>query len=181
MNFLQNHKNILIFWGRMTGWVTTSCVLPISVFAKKFGLFKIVDVPVTDSLGNIVSASPPTLNGWGIISCLIVGVAAISIMKEVVKAYEGYSLTKQVFTGIIKTIIPLSVFYFILYFLKGAIPQLMFCTLTVGTAQLVSIPLNPLPKWRYEKHGTEDYSSVLSDVVKGLKDKAITSNKKEGV
>lgn len=112
------------------------------------------------------------LNGWGIISCFLIGYTLIQVMREVIKSYTGYSLTKQILEGILKSVLPLTITYAICYFLYGAIEQIMFCLAIIIITRLIAIPLNPLPKWRFEKTGKEDYSeatALLAKIAKSLK------------
>lgn len=159
----------------MLGWLIFS-LLPIGVFAYKFGLFK-PDATETDSLGNVVSTPSVALNGWGIIACIIVGITAIQILKEVIAAYPNYSFAKQCFTGFTRTILPLLICFGVCVFLQGCIQHVTFCLGTFLACQCIAIPLNPLPKWRYEKAGKEDYSNALSfltDFVKSMSGKGET-------
>jgi hypothetical protein len=161
-----------VFWGRMSGWLGTSVVIPIAVFASKFGLFK-QNTVVVDSLGNVVQKTNLSLNGWGIVCCLIVGSTVLQILKEVVAASKGYSLAKQCYDGLAK-LMPLVIAYCICYFLHDTISQAMFCLGTLIACRAIAIPLNPLPKWRYEKTGVENYADLLDgliDFVKNLKNK----------
>lgn len=144
----------------MLGWLSFSCIIPIVTFSVKFGLFKTNPV-VTDSLGNVVSDGSAKLNGWGIIACLIVFLTVSSIIKEVIAAYPGYSLTKQWLTGFTKVVFPLIIAFVLCLFIKNTMQQLTFCLGTVAVCQFIAIPLNPLPGWRYRKTGAEDYSSAV--------------------
>ena len=160
-------KNRIVFWVRMFSWIAIGCGTPIGVFAYKFGLFTTTTVEY-DTLGNVVSQSSTSLNGWGIVSVVLIGSFISSILKEVADAYTGYSLTKQCFVGICKTI-PLIVAFAICYFLNGVLEQVMFCLITLIICRLISIPLNPLPKWKYEKRGEEDYSTIVEALTKFVK------------
>ena len=156
----------------MTGWVGTSCVAPVAVFATKFGLFKQSGYKVTtDELGNITSVTPTALNGWGIISCFLVCWTLIQILKEVRDAYTGYSLTKQCIDGFISSIMPLIIMFGVCYFLRGVIDEILYCLGIIIICKVCSVPLNPLPKWKYDKLGTEDYSDAFTSLVKILKNK----------
>lgn len=159
---------LIIFWLRMLGWVTTACVVPILTFSVKFGLFNKTTVK-TDALGNVIETTSTSLNGWGLIACIIVGITISSILKEIIAAYPKYSLAKQCLSGFKKTVLPLIIGFFACTFLNGVIPHIMFCLGTLTICQAIAIPLNPLPKWRYEKTGVEEYSSAinyLTDIVK---------------
>lgn len=157
MSVLTKHPRAT-FWARMAGWFGIGCVTPITVFAVKFGLF--TTVPETDALGNVVSDTSVSLNGWGIIACVLLGSYLVNIIQEVADACTGYSLAKQCYMGIAKTI-PLIMAYAICYFLSGVMAQALYCLAWLIVCRLASIPLNPLPKWKYEKKGVEDYTDAL--------------------
>jgi hypothetical protein len=166
----SNAKARLIFWLRMFGWTAAGVAAPTITFATKFGLFN-VNSPTVDTLGNVVQSTSVSLNGWGIVCCLLLGSYVMQILKEVMHANSGYSLTKQCYDGIVKTV-PYAIAYGVCFFLNGVISQIMFCLAVLIICRIVAIPLNPLPKWRYEKTGVEDYRDLLSgltEIVKKLK------------
>lgn len=163
-------KSKILFWSRMTSWLGVGVAAPVATFATKFGLFSSQE-PVVDALGNVVQQKGIALNGWGIVCCLLVGSYLMQILKEIMKANAGYSLTKQCYDGVVK-IIPLVIAYGVCFFLNGVIGQIMYCLGVLIVCRLAAIPLNPMPKWRYEKTGVEDYSDLLSgltDIVKKLR------------
>lgn len=159
-------KELLVFWARMLGWLATGVGAPITTFAIKFGLFDKYGYTVTtDELGNVVS-SHIALNGWGIVSIILIAFAGISILNSIIDAYAAkYSFTKQCLIGIKNKIVPLAVAIGICYYLKGVIEQVIFCLTVIGISQLAAIPLNPMPKWKAKVKGEEDYS----DIITGLK------------
>ena len=163
-------KRILIFWTRMLGWITFSCILPITTFAVRFGLFEKETIR-TDSLGNVIESQSTSLNGWGIVACVVVGLTISSIVKNVIAAYPGYSLTKQWLHGFRKIVLPLLIGFFVCLFIHNVIQHLMFCLGTLAVCQFIAIPLNPLPKWSYEKAGVENYNSVLTYLTDTVKKK----------
>lgn len=168
-NLLDNKR--AVFWTRMTSWIGVSCVAPITVFATKFGLFeKEKYAPVYDELGNVINKTPPALNGWGIVSCIVIGFTVLNILKEVSKAYTGYSLTKQVIVGITSAV-PLVIALAICYFLEGVIDNVRYCLIVIIITKIVATPLNPLPKWRYEKNGIENYDDFLATLSKYIKNR----------
>ena len=151
--------SLLIFWLRMIGWLASGVAAPISTFAIKFGLFTSYGYEVkTDELGNVLETHI-ALNGWGILSAVLVGFTIISILNEIVDAYTAkYSLAKQTLVGIKNKIVPLAIAIVICYFLKGCIDQIIFCLTTIGICQIAAIPLNPLPEWKAKVKKEEDYS-----------------------
>jgi len=170
-------KRLLIFWSRMLGWLATGVGAPITVFSIKFGLFTKYGYQITtDELGN-VTGSYIALNGWGIISCILVGAAAISIINEIIDAYSHkYSFAKQCFVGLRNRILPLAIAIAICFWLKGVMEQIIFCLIVIGISQLAAIPLNPMPEWKARVKGEEDYSDILTGLRTFLKKYA----KKEG-
>lgn len=161
-------KSRLTFWARLFSWIGVGCGVPIGVFAYKFGLF--TQSPILyDELGNAIVTPDISINGWGIISALLVGSFVTSILKEVADAHSGYSLVKQCYVGLCKTI-PLIVAYVVFYFLREAIDKVMFCLTVLILCRLVSIPLNPLPQWKYEKQGKESYDTVVDIVTETVKE-----------
>ena len=170
-------RNRIVFWTRMTGWLATGCAAPIAVFATKFGLFNKSGYSVqTDELGNVTNATVTAFNGWGLVSVFIIVWTLISILKEIRNAYSGYSLTKQCLDSFISGIMPLIIAFAVCYFLNGVLEEAMFCLGTIIICRTIAIPLNPLPKWRYETKGVEDYSDALTFLVKAVKSKV----KKDG-
>lgn len=164
-------KNRIIFWSRMTGWLGAGCVAPIAVFASKFGLFKKSGYEVvTDELGNITEVTATALNGWGIICCLIALWSVIQVLKELRDAHTGYSLTKQCVDGVLK-LMPLITILVICYFIRSSLDDIIYCTTVILISRLCAVPLNPLPKWKYEVKGVENYDDALTQVVKYLKSK----------
>lgn len=159
----------LVFWIRLISWILVGCVTPIVIFAIKFGLFTVTG-PSVDSLGNPIPTTDISINGWGIIACAILGSYITNIVKEVADSTVGYSFVKQIWKGIADTI-PLIVIFAICYFLSGVIEQAMFCLATVIICKLAATPINPLPKWKWEKRGKEEYeqmSELLTKFVKTL-------------
>lgn len=155
-------KRLAIFWARMLGWIATGCGAPIAVFATKFGLFKTVEQSeVYDEMGNLVQKSI-SLNGWGIVSCFLIFWTIAQILSEVLKSLDGYSLTKQIITGIKHRIIPLVIAFGTFYLLQGVINEILFCLGTIIVSQIAAIALNPLPQWRYNKNKEENYDDALS-------------------
>lgn len=168
-------KDLLIFWARMIGWLATGVGIPITTFSIKFGLFNSYGYQVTtDELGNI-TGSHIALNGWGIVSVILLAFTAVTIINEIIDAYSSkYSFKKQILIGIKNKIVPLAIAIGICFWLKGVIEQIIFCLIVIGIGQIAAIPLNPLPKWKAKVKGEEDYS----DLITGLR--TFLKNKKKG-
>jgi hypothetical protein len=171
-------KGKVIFWSRMAGWVLTGVIAPIVTFAIKFGLFTETGYTITvDELGNI-TASTTALNGWGILSSLLVAFAVFQVVKEVIAAQgTGYSYPKQLLQGLKSRILPIAIALGVAYFLQGVIDQIVFCLVVLLITQAAALAINPLPEWRAKKNQEEDYSDIISGLAKAIKERA----KKRGV
>ena len=127
----------------------------------------------TDELGN-VTGSHIALNGWGIISVLLIGAAALTIINDIIDAYsKEYSLTTQCLVGLKNRIIPIAIAIGVCVYLKGVLEQVIFCLTVIGISQIAAVPLNPLPKWKHDKKGEDDdYSDLLTGLAKLIKEHA---------
>lgn len=175
----KSRKGLLIFWLRMFGWLGAGVAAPITTFAIKFGLFSSTGYEVTtDELGNVTGMNI-ALNGWGIISVLLIAFAMMSIINEVIDAYcTKYSLAKQCLVGIKKRIIPIAIALGVCYFLRNALDQAIFCLWILGITQIAAIPLNPMPEWNARVKGVENYNDLLTGAAKLIKDYSL--KRKEG-
>lgn len=169
-------KKLLIFWLRMLGWLGAGVVAPITTFSIKFGLFTEYGYNITtDELGN-VTGMHIALNGWGIVSVLLIALALFEIINEVIDAQgAGYTYPKQLLQGFKSRILPLAIALGVCWYLKDVLDQMVFCLIIVGISQTAAIALNPLPKWKYEKLGKEDYSDIITGLARIIKER---SNKK---
>ena len=172
-------KRLLVFWLRMIGWLAAGVGAPITTFALKFGLFTKYGYEVTtDELGN-VTGSHIAINGWGIVSIVLIGAAVLSIISEIIDAYSHkYSLTKQCLVGLKNRIIPIAIAIGVCFYLKGVIEQIIFCLTVIGISQFAAIPLNPMPEWKSRVKGEEDYSDVITGLAKLIKERL--KKRKEG-
>jgi len=160
---VKARKELLIFWARMIGWLAAGVGAPIATFSIKFGLFTQYGYEVTtDELGNI-TGSHIAINGWGIVSVILIAFTAISIIKTIIEAYSTkYSFTKQCLVGLKNRIIPIAIGIAICFWIKGVVEQVIFCLVVIGISQIAAIPLNPLPKWKAKVKGEEDYSDLIT-------------------
>ena len=169
-------KDLFIFWLRLISWIIASAGLPIGVFAWKFGLFEQKSYePIYDEAGNLVTTSL-AINGWGIVSCLIIGWTLIQLVKEAYKSCQGYSFYKQVLYGLSHRILPLAIIFLICYWLDGVLYNILYCLGTLLVSQVLATPLNPIPKWRKDTKDIEDYSDLYYNITKLLA-KNIKENK----
>lgn len=135
--FVETHPKT-IFWIRFFFWTVFACVLPFLFIVFRFNLFQTI--------------SKMRFGGWGIIAVIIVAFFAIAILKYVKIALNAkYSMTAQLLNGFCKVIIPLLTVYLIVYGFRDDIGMLLQVMGVVIICEAIAIPINPLPKWAYEK------------------------------
>ena len=135
--WIEDHPKAF-FWIRFASWFVFACALPFSFVAWRFDLFKAV--------------SKIQFGGWGIIAIVIVAVFAFTIIKYVKLAFSGkYSLIAQILDGFCKIVLPLLLCLIVLYSVRDNVILMIQVLGCVTICETVAIPLNPLPKWAYEK------------------------------
>lgn len=128
----------MTFWARFVLWSLCACILPFVFIVWRFKLFHTI--------------SQIQIGGWGVIAIVIVAVFIFTIIRYVRLALSAkYSLIAQCLNGFCKVVLPLLIVLLILWNIKSNIDlfiQVMGC---VTICETVAIPINPLPKWAYEK------------------------------
>lgn len=137
MAWIEGHPKT-VFWIRFVLWTLCACVLPFLFIVWRFELFRTV--------------SKFQIGGWGIIAVFIVGIFAIVLVKYIRLALNSkYTMTGQILNGICKVILPLVILLAILICVRDSVETTIKVLGVVTFLELVAIPLNPLPKWVYEK------------------------------
>ena len=91
-------------------------------------------------------------SGFGVIAIVIVAFFVFAILRYVRIALSAeYSLIGQIINGFCKIIIPLIAALLILNSVKSSVDLMMQALGCVIACEAVAIPLNPLPKWAYER------------------------------
>lgn len=134
---IESHPQ-LVFWIRFVFWAIFAAGLPFAFIVWRFELFTTI--------------SKIRIGGWGIIGIVILGVFVLTVAKYIKLALSTtYSLVSQWLSGIIKVIIPILAFYLIIYNVRSDIELLLQVLGVVIVCEFIAIPINPLPKWAYEK------------------------------
>lgn len=134
-----------IFWLRFAFWCLFACVLPFCFIVWRFDLF--------------ATTTKMNLGGWGIIAIGVVAIFAISLMRYVAKGMK-HSMTKQIINGVCKIIIPLVLCYIIVYWLRDETKNCMQVLGCVTLCELVAIPINPMPEWKFNNHISEQDAAM---------------------
>ena len=135
--FVETHPKT-IFWIRFVFWTLFACMLPFLFIVFRFNLFHTI--------------SKMKFGGWGIIAIIIVAFFTIAILKYIKVALNSkYSMTAQLLNGFCKVIIPLLTFFLIVQAMHSDIDLLLQVMGVVIICEAIAIPINPLPKWAYEK------------------------------
>lgn len=130
----EQKRNFII---RIILWALFSCVIPVAFIGWRYNLFSKV--------------SSVSLSGWGLIAVVIIFAFLIVVVKYVKAGFVEWTMTKQVINGVMKVLVPLGTILAICISIRSNIDmfiQAMSCTLV---CEAVAIPINPFPKWVYEK------------------------------
>lgn len=131
----EKQRKIFIF--RALLWSIFSCVMPVLFIGWRYDLFK--------KVGSL------QLSGWGLFAIVIVFVFLYVLVKYIKAGLVEWSMTKQVINGVTKVIIPLGVVLAVCVGIRNSLDyfiQVLGCTIIFET---IAVPLNPFPKWVYEK------------------------------
>lgn len=161
--WIEEHPKT-VFWLRFALWASFACVLPFIFIVFRFEIFN--------------SISKVRLSGFGIIAIIIVAFFVFSILRYIRIALSAkYSLIGQILTGFCKVIIPLLALLLILTNLKSSVDLMIQALGCIIACEAVAIPLNPLPKWAYEKQKDvraderkETFDYLLDEFFKRKKD-----------
>ena len=130
----EKKRNFII---RIALWTLFSCVIPVVFIGWRYSLFSKV--------------SSVSLSGWGLIAVVIIFAFLIVVVKYVKAGFVEWTMTKQVINGIMKVVVPLGTILAICISIRSNIDmfiQALSCTLL---CEVIAIPINPFPKWVYEK------------------------------
>ena len=148
-NGAPRSKERRVFAARLAAWFAFACAAPVGFIAWRYDLFATV--------------SKVNFGGWGLVAIAIIAAFALSVVKYVKQGLKGWSMTKQVLSGIAKVLVPLLALYFALAAIRDSLDAFLQALGVTIASEAVAIPLNPLPKWAYEKSRgeTEDAIDVI--------------------
>ena len=132
------------FWIRLPLFILFACVIPFVFIAWRYKIF--------NKVSNI------SLSGWGLIGILIVVIFVIYLVKSVEKI-KKWSLTKQIFVGVFKIIVPLLCLYFGLRCIKESVELFMQALIVVIFSEMIAIVVNPIPQ--AQENSEIDYFSEI--------------------
>lgn len=129
--------------------------LPIGFMAWRFDLFK--EKPSTTSV-----------TGWGLVLILIVVVFILKLINGLRKGLKPGSMTKQIVDGIYEVSIPLCLITFIVHLMSGVTEELTQVLIVLTVCETICIPINPIPRWRFENN-IEVTENVVKKVIDYIK------------
>ena len=132
------------FWIRLPLFILFACIIPFVFIAWRYKIFHKV--------------SNVSLSGWGLIGILIVVIFVIYLVKSVEKI-KKWSLTKQIFVGVFKIIVPLLCLYFGLRCIKESVDLFMQALIVVIFSEMIAIVINPIPQ--AQENSEIDYFSQI--------------------
>lgn len=130
-------KEKKLFIVKVSLWVLFSLIIPVGFIGWRYDLFK--------------KASQLRLSGWGLIAIIIIAVFLFSLTKYIKAGFIEWNLTKQIISGVLKIILPLFILLMITVNIKNNIDYFIQALSCVILSELVAIPINPFPKWVWEK------------------------------
>lgn len=164
IQWIKDHPKAF-FWIRLVTWTLCACVLPFIFISWRFELFK--------------SVSKLQVGGWGIIAIAIVGIFVLAVLKYVKLALSAkYSFTAQIINGVCKVIIPLLLLFAIIWCVRDSTTAMLKVLGIVIFLEFIAIPINPLPKWAYEKQ-KDAKDGERKETMDYLVDKFFNRKKKE--
>lgn len=129
--------------------------LPIGFMAWRFELF--VEKPSTTSV-----------SGWGLVLILIVVVFILKLINGLRKGLKPGSMVKQIVDGLYNVSIPLCLVTFIIHLMSGVTEELTQVLVVLTFCETICIPINPIPRWRFENN-IEVTESVVKKVIDYIK------------
>jgi len=139
-------SNAKRFWAQFAAWATLALILPVGFIVWRYDLFRTKTVT--------------QFGAWGFIAIVIVAAFAIACLRYAKAGMKEWSMTKQVIMGVCRITIPLLALCFALRSMADSI-DLLVQALAVATAcETAAIPLNPFPKWVWERTKGE-YESLI--------------------
>lgn len=130
-------KEKKVFILRIVLWSLFAGVIPVIFIGWRYDLFK--------------KASNFKLSGWGLIAIIFI-FAFLKVLVGYIRAgIKEYSMLKQVLNGIFKVLIPLGVLLLLCVGIRSNIEQFIQALSCAIICETIAIPLNPFPKWVYEK------------------------------
>lgn len=94
----------------------------------------------------------------------MLGVVSVLIKFYLDGMKTKYSLVKQILEGVIKLILPLSLFLIIIIWLGDNIDMIKEALYVIIPCELVAIVVNPLPKWCFDNN-IEGISEIADKIL----------------
>lgn len=127
------------FTSKLIAWLLVAVVAPFAIIAWKYDLF---------------GGGKSKFTGWALIALVILGILAFVLIGYVLKLIK-WSMWKQVLGGIRNIILPLVLLYFGCNLIAENIVTLRTTILMITICEMIAIPINPFPKWIYERNKQE--------------------------
>lgn len=147
-----------VFWIRFAFWTIFAAIIPFLFIALRFKLFK--------------AMSEYQLSGWGIFGIIILVVFVFTILRYVRIALSAkYTLVGQCLEGFTRVIIPLLILLLVVNSMRNNVDVFIKALSCVIICEAIAIPINPLPKWVYEKQkdvAVEERKDTVDYLLSGL-------------
>lgn len=139
-------------------------------FAIMFSLFVLFSVGVP--IGYILIRHKPfmhldkiTIGFWELLAILVLLIFVNIMIKYYMDGMKTkYNFLKKVVSGISKVILPLTVLFLILFFLKDYTKYIIEFLFVLIPSEFVAICVNPLPKWAFDNN-VSGLGDILDKVI----------------
>lgn len=126
------------FWLLFGLWCLFACILPICFIGWRYDLFG----------GN----AELRLSGWGLIAIIIAFAFGMAVFRYAKIAFKAeFSYLWQCVSGFFKVVFPLLLVALALNTIKTDVDRMVQALTVVAIFEAVAVPLNPMPRWVYDK------------------------------
>lgn len=125
------------FIAKAVAWSMFSCVLPVCFIGWRYDLF--------NKVGSL------QLSGWGMFAIVIIFVFLHTLVKYIKSGFSGWSMTKQIINGVLKVLIPIGALLALCVGIRANLDYFIQALSCVLLCEAIAIPMNPFPKWVWEK------------------------------
>lgn len=147
-----------VFMARVIAWAVLAAGLPIAFIGWRYDLF--------------AKVGALQLSGWGMFAVVILLFFARALAKYIKAGFVEWSMWKQIIGGVAKIVLPLGGLLAICVAIRANVEyfiQALSCTLM---CEIMAIPVNPFPKWVWEKSKGrfESYIDYMADRIRNGKE-----------
>lgn len=136
-NTSEESNSKKVFAARVFAWALFSCAAPVCFIGWRYDLFK--------------EAGSLQLSGWGLFGVVIIVAFLYTVIKYIQAGFSEWSMTKQIINGVLKILLPIAAVLAVCIGIRSQLDYFIQSLCCVLICEAAAIPINPFPKWVYEK------------------------------